>query len=46
MLLSLQVREDTGLLHLPLEAAKYALEIISFVNRDLNHYSPLSVPGP
>ena len=40
VLLSLEVGEDPGLLYLPLETAKYALEIVAFVNRDLDHYSP------
>ncbi len=40
VLLSLEVGEDPRLLHLPFETAKYALEIVAFVYRDLDHYSP------
>jgi hypothetical protein len=41
VLLPLQVREDAGLLHLPLEAAKHSLEIVTFVDDNLYHYFPL-----
>jgi len=40
VLLSLEIGKDPGLLYLPLEAAKYPLEIVAFVNRYLDHYSP------
>ena len=39
VLLALQIREDTGLLHLPLETAKHPLEIVTFVDDYLYHYS-------
>jgi hypothetical protein len=39
VLLPLQVREDAGLLHLPFEAAKHPLEIVTFVDDYLYHLS-------
>lgn len=45
VLLSLEVGEDSGLLNLPFETAEDALEIVPFIDGNLDHYLPFIFQG-